>query len=146
LKTRYERHGQFEIGIVTHDGHVYAAFGASVYVRNITGYTRLRDGRISLIRWDGSTMFACRTEVIRRFRDGSIALMFRLTNARFIVGYALGDDGMLFRGELLTDCDSDRARREALGLPEYWSQIDTEDEADPWRGEPAQTDGNYPEL
>ena len=37
--------------------------------------------------------------------SGSLALMFRLTHGRFIVGYALGDDGMLFRGELLTDCD-----------------------------------------
>ena len=66
--------------------------------------------------------------------------MFRLTHGRFIVGYALGDDGMLFRGELLTDCDEDRARHEALELADYWSQIDAEDEADPWHGEPDETD------
>ena len=47
------------------------------------------------------------SEIIREYRDGSIALMFRLTHGRFIVGYALGDDGMLFRGELLTECDED---------------------------------------
>ena len=42
-------------------------------------------------------------------------------------------------GELLTDCDEDRARHEALELAEYWSQIDAEDEADPWHGEPDET-------
>ena len=60
--------------------------------------------------------------------------MFSLTHGRFIVGYALGDDGMLFRGELLTDCDVERARQEAVELAEYWSRIDEEDEADPWHG------------
>ena len=81
-------------------------------------------------------MLACRSEIVRQFHDGSIALMFRLTHGRFVVGYALGDDGMLFRGELLTDCDEDRAAREAVALAEYWSEIDAEDEADPWHGEP----------
>jgi hypothetical protein len=46
---------------------------------------------------------------------------------------------MLFRGDLLTDCDDDRARHEAVALAEYWSQIDADDEADP--GEPDQTEG-----
>ena len=71
------------------------------------------------------------------------ALMFRLTHGRFIVGYALGDDGMLFRGELLTDCDEDRARHEAVELAKYWTGIDAEDEADPWHGEPDESE--YPE-
>ena len=61
-------------------------------------------------------MLACRSEIVREYLDGSIALMFRLTHGRFVVGYALGDDGMLFRGELLTDCDEDRARHEAVEL------------------------------
>jgi hypothetical protein len=43
---------------------------------------------------------------------------------------------MLFRGELLVGCDEERARREAVQLAEYWSGIDSEDEADPWHGEP----------
>ena len=60
--------------------------------------------------------------------------MFRLPNSRFIVGYALGDDGMLFRGELLTDSIDDDARREALDLANYWSEIDADDEANPHRG------------
>ena len=140
MTTRCERRGQLEIGIIDHDGHVYAAFGSSVNSHNVTGYTRLRNGRIRLTRWDGSTMLACRSQVVREHRNGSIALVFCLTNGRFIVGYALGDDGMLFRGELLTDCDEDRARHEALELAEYWSEIDAEDDADPWHGEPDESD------
>jgi hypothetical protein len=139
-----ERRGQGEVGIVTHDGHTYAAFGSSVSGRNITAYTRLRDGCISLTRWDGSTMLTCRSEVVREFRDGSIAFLFRLTNDRFIVGYALGDDGMLFRGELLSGCDEDDAEHEALAIAEHWMEIDAEDEADPWHGEPGKPDdGDY---
>jgi hypothetical protein len=141
MTTKCERRGQLEIGIVTHEGHVFAAFGSSVNGHNVTGYTRRRNGSISLARWDGSTMLACRSEILRQFPDGSIAVMFRLTNGRFIVGYALGDDGMLFRGELLSDCDLDRARHEAFTLADYWSGIDTEDEADPWHGEP--DEGEY---
>jgi hypothetical protein len=139
-KTRCERRGQLEIGVVTHEGHVFAAFGASVYQRNVTGYTRQRNGSISLSRWDGTTMMDCRNEVIRQFHDGSIAMIFRLTHGRFIVGYALGADAMLFRGELLSDCDFDRARHEAFTLADYWSGIDTEDESDPWHGEPGEPD------
>ncbi len=144
MTTRCERRGQGEVGIVTHDGHTYAAFGSSVSGRNITAYTRYRDGCLSLTRWDGSTMLACRSEVVREFHDGSLALVIRLTQHRFIVGYALGDDGMLFRGELLIDCNDDRARHEAVSLAEYWACIDEEDEADPWHGEPTNLDGDYP--
>jgi hypothetical protein len=136
MQTWCERRGQLEIGIVTHDGRVFAAFGASVHGHNITGYTRSDHGRIALTRWDGSTMLACRSEVVREFADGSLSLMFRLTNNRFLIGYALGGDGMLFRGELITVCDDKRARHEALALAGYWAEIDAEDEADPWHGEP----------
>jgi hypothetical protein len=139
MQTRCERRGQIEVGIVTHDGRVFSAFGSSVQAHNVTGYTRYGHGRIALTRWDGSTMLTCRSEVIRRFSDGAIAIMFRLAHGRYIVGYVLGDDGSLFRGELLTDCDDDRARQEALALANYWSEIDAEDEADPWHGEPDET-------
>jgi hypothetical protein len=146
MHTKCERRGQLEIGIVTHDGHVFAAFGSLVSGHNVTGYTRLRNGSMSLTRWDGSTMLACRSETVRKLHDGSIALMFRLTNDRFIVGYALGEDGMIFRGGLVIDCDSDRARHEAMELADYWSGIDTEDEADPWHGEPGEPEeGEYPD-
>jgi len=140
MTTRCERRGQLEIGNVDHEGRIFAAFGSSVQGHNVTGYTRLRNGQIALTRWDGSTMLACRSEIVREYHDGSITLMFRLTHGRFLVGYALGDDGMLFRGELLTDCDEERARHEALELAEYWSGIDVEDEADPWHGEPDESD------
>ena len=135
--------GSLRSGSSTTTVRSYAAFGSSVNGHNLTGYTRQRDGRITLTRWDGSTMLACRCEIVREYRDGSLALVFRLTHGRFIVGYALGDDGMFFRGELLTDCDEGRARREAVALAEYWSGIDAEDEADPWHGEP--DDGGYPD-
>ena len=75
-------------------------------------------------------MLTCRSNVIREYHDGSIALLFRLTHGRFIVGYALGSDGMLFRGELLTHCDDDQARQEAIELSENWSDLDAEDEAE----------------
>ena len=139
MTTRCERRGQLEIGVVDHEGRSYAAFGSSVNGHNVTGYTRNRNGCITLTRWDGSTMLACRSQFVREFTDGSLALVFRLNHGRFLVGYALGDDRMLFSGELLTDCDRERASHEALELAEYWSQIDQEDEADPWHGEPDET-------
>jgi len=146
METRCERRGQVEIGIITHDGHVFAAYGASVYGRHVTGYTRRRNGHVCLTRWDGTTMLGCRSEVVREYHDGSLALVFRLTKGRFVVGYALGGDGMLFRGELVTDCDEDDARRESLSISEHWSETDAEDEADPWHGEPEDPhDGNYPD-
>ncbi len=64
-------------------------------------------------------MFGCRTNTLREFRDGSLALIFRLTHRFYIVGYALGDEGMLFRGELLTDSDDDDARRDAIAIAEH---------------------------
>jgi hypothetical protein len=68
------RRGQCEVGVITQDGHVYAAFGSSVSERNVTAYTRHRDGCLSLTRWHGCTMLACRSEVVREHHDGSLAL------------------------------------------------------------------------
>jgi hypothetical protein len=146
LEIRCERRGQVEIGVIDHKGHVFAAFGSSVNGRNVTAYARHREGCLSLTRWDGSTMLACRSEVVRKFHDGSIVLMFRLAHHRFIVGYALGDDGMLFRGKLLTNRDANDANREALAIAEHWMEIDAEDEVDPWHGEPGEPDnGDSPD-
>jgi|GEM_PF-1260845 len=136
MQMRCERRGQGEVGIVTHDDRVFTAFGATVSGHNITAYTRTDGDRMVLTRWGGGLMLACRSEVVRKYHEDSLALMFRLTNGRFIVGYALGDDGMLFRGELLAGCGGEQARREALRLAEYWAEIDREDEADPWHGVP----------
>jgi hypothetical protein len=141
MRIRCERRGQLEIGILEQDGRVYAAFGAGVHTHNITAFTTAHEGRIVLTTWCGKVMLACRSEVVRTFWDGSLALMFRLTHDRYIVGYALGDNGMLFRGELLTDCDDERARWEAMALVEYWAAIDAEDEADTWHGEPTEPEG-----
>lgn len=136
MELRCERRGQGEVGIVTNGGRVFSAFGASVIGHNVTAYTRNEGGRIALTRWGGGVMLDCRSEVVREYHYGSLAIVFKLTNNRHLVGYALGDDGMLFRGELLADCGDDRARREAIALAHYWAGIDAEDEADPWHGEP----------
>jgi hypothetical protein len=140
MEIRCERRGQGEVGIVTHESRVFSAFGASVSGHNVTAYTLAEGNRIALTRWGGGMMLSCRSEVVWDFHDGSMALMFRLTGGRFVVGYALGNRGMMFRGELLADCDDERARREAIGLSEYWAGIDAEDEVDPWHGEPEEDD------
>lgn len=132
MQMRCERRGQLEIGVIDHDGRIFAAFGAGVEGHNITAYTADHEGQTALTTWCGKVMLACRSEVVRDYWDGSLALLFSLTHGRFIVGYALGELGMLFRGELLVGCDEGRAREESLALADYWAGIDAEDEADPW--------------
>jgi hypothetical protein len=124
--TRSERHGQVEVGIVTHDGREFAALGATVHGRDITAYTKLADGNIVLTTWCGKTMLACRQEVVRQHRDGSLVLLFRLTRRRFVVGYALGESGMLFRGELVTGRTDDEARRAAVYIANMCAAFDDE--------------------
>jgi hypothetical protein len=121
--SRSERHGQTEVGIVTHDGREFAALGATVRGRDITAYTKLDGHRLVLTTWAGKTMLACRCEVVRRHRDGSLVLIFRLTHRRFVVGYALGDSGMLFRGELVTGM-TDEARRSAVFISNLLAAFD----------------------
>ena len=72
-------------------------------------------------------MIDCRSEVVQHFWSDTFAMLFRLTKGRFIVGYSLGD-GMLFRGELITDSDEDEARRQALIIADYYADLDAEDE------------------
>ena len=126
--TRSIRQGQVEIGIIEHEGHEYAAYGATVVRRDITAYIKFKRGHYWLTSWAGGTKLDCRSEVIERFWDGSLALMFRLPKGRFIVGYALGDDGMLFRGELIDGCDDDDARHHAIMLSQNWAEADQMDE------------------
>ncbi len=73
-------------------------------------------------------MLDCRSEVVERFWNGGLALMFRLPRRRYIVGYSLGDDGMLFRGELIDNCDEDEARHHCLMVSANWMELDAEDE------------------
>jgi hypothetical protein len=128
MQTYCVRQGQVEVGIIEHQGREFAALGASVVGRCVTGYTRNIHGDITLTTWCGQTMLACRCEIVERFWADSLALMFRLPRGRFIVGYALADNGMLFRGELLTDGDEDDARHMARQLADQFSELDAEDE------------------
>ena len=127
--SRSERHGQTEVGIVSHEGREFAALGATVHGRDITAYTMLVGGGIALTTWCGKIMLACRHEVVREHRDGTLILLYRLTNGRFIVGYALAENGMLFRGELLTDGTDDEARRAGIYISNFFAAFDAEDEA-----------------
>jgi len=129
MKTWCERQGQVEVGVIEHEGHTCAALGASVRGLQITGYTGLQTGDIFLTTWCGKTTLACRSEVVEEYRDGALALLFRLTEGRFVVGYALGEKGMLFRGEILTDFTDEDARREARRIADHFAVLDAEDEA-----------------
>ena len=126
--TRSVRQGQVEIGIIEHNGHEYAAYGATVVRRDITAYLKFKRGHYWLATWAGGTMLDCRSEVVERYWSGGLALLFRLPRGRFIVGYALGDDGMLFRGELIDGCDEDEARHHCLMVSENWVEVDQMDE------------------
>jgi hypothetical protein len=128
MQTSCVRHGQIEIGIIEHEGREFSALGATIQGYSVSGYTKLLGRKIHLTTWCGQTILGSRSEVIERYWSGSLVLMFRLKNNRFLVGYALGDDGMLFRGELHTDCDEVEARRHALNVAEYFAEIDAEDE------------------
>lgn len=128
MQTYCVRQGQVEVGVIEHQGREFAALGASVVGRSVTGYTRNVHSDITLTTWCGQTMLDCRCEVVEQFWTGSLALMFRLPRGRFIVGYALADHGMLFRGELLINGGEDDARYMALQLSDRFSELDAEDE------------------
>ena len=128
MQTYCVRQGQVEVGVIEHQGGEVGALGASVVGRSVTGYTRNIHGDIMLTTWCGQTMLDCRCEVVERYWTDSLALMFRLPRWRFIVGYALADHGMLFRGELLTDADEDDARYMARQLSDQFAELDAEDE------------------
>jgi hypothetical protein len=127
MTTRCERQGQTEIGFIEHEGREYAALGATVNGRYLTAYTKIRNGTLNLTSWWGKTMLACRSEIAETFNDDSCAVVFSLTRSRFVVGYALAGDGMLFRGELVTGCSLEEARRAAVRIADYFSELDAED-------------------
>lgn len=128
MKSTCVRQGQIEVGIIEHQGREFSALGATVVGCHVTGYTRLVNREIHLSTWCGQTMLSCRSEIVQQFWSGSLALMFRMARGRFIVGYALGEDGMLFRGELLTNCDEIEAHRHALMVSECFADLDDEDD------------------
>ena len=126
--TRSIRQGQIEIGIIEHNGHEFAALGATVVRRDITSYLKFKSGHYWLTTWAGGTTLDCRSEVVERSWNGGLALLFRLPKGRYIVGYALGDDGMLFRGELIDNCTEDEARHHCMMVAENWMELDQMDE------------------
>jgi hypothetical protein len=126
MKTKCVRQGQIEIGIIEHNGHEFSALGATVVGCHVTGYTKQINGDIHLASWCGETILACRSEVVERFWSGTMALMFRLTSGRFIVGYSLGME-MLFRGELFIGNEND-ARSMARQVADQFAELDAEDE------------------
>lgn len=128
MQTSCVRSGQIEVGIINHEGKEFSAIGASVVGRTLTAYTKLAHGEIHLTSWCGQTILACRSEVVQRYADDSMAIIFRLTGNQFIVGYALADNGMLFRGELLRHGDEDDARYLARHLADDFAQLDADDE------------------
>jgi hypothetical protein len=129
MKTWCERQGQVEVGVIEDEGWTITALGASVQGKQITGYTGLQTRDIFLTTWCGKTTLACRSEVIEEYRNGWLALMFRLARGRFIVGYALGDKGMLFRGERLAGHTDEETRAATHQLADYWAERDAEDES-----------------
>lgn len=128
MQTTCIREGQVEIGIIEHEGRKFSALGATVFGREITAYTKLVDDHIHLMTWCGKTMLACRSEVVERFWSGAIALTFRLPRGRFIIGYALGENGMLFRGEMISGGDESEARHHAMMIADCFASLDAEDE------------------
>ena len=140
MNTRTERHGQTEIGIISHNGREFAAIGASVNGRHVTGYIKpgSRYGVTALTQWGPRIMLECRCHVaeyyrhVNEFGDSGEALVFTLATrngeTRHIVGYSLGD-GMLFRGELITGYATDDADYQAKQIALDWIERDEEQRA-----------------
>jgi hypothetical protein len=107
--------------------------GTSTRGVEVSGYTAGRYHTI-LKTSDGRTILDSRCDVATSYpnvEDGpTYALVFALPRGRWIVGYALGMQGMLFRGELRTDCaDESEARLAARDVAERLIQRDAEDSA-----------------
>src|SRR5947209_6933888 len=126
-KTYCLRHGQTEVGVIEHQGHAFAALGASVQGKQVTGYTHCVRGDVILKTWCGKTLLGSRSEIVETYPADEwgqgVALVFRLANGRAIVGYALDKQGMLFRGELVEDDFEHAAKQEA----EHWRRLDAKD-------------------
>jgi hypothetical protein len=73
-------------------------------------------------------MLDCRSDVVERFWNGGLALLFRLPKRRFIVGYVIDGNGSLFRGELIEGCSEDEARRHCKMVAVNWMELDQIDE------------------
>lgn len=83
MRTWCERQGQIEVGVMEHEGHTFAALGASVQGRTVTGYQKTKNGEVTLTTWCGESMLACRSEVVEQYHDGALVLIVRLRKGRF---------------------------------------------------------------
>ena len=77
-KTQWRPLAQFaevkiQIGIIEHDGHEFAALGATVVRKDLTGYIKFKRGHFWLTTWAGGTMLDCRSEIVERFWNGGLA-------------------------------------------------------------------------
>jgi hypothetical protein len=111
----------------------FGAPGSSVHGSDVTGYTGGRYHTI-LKSFDGRTILDARSRIVRTYRteDGeSCALVFSLPRGRYIVGYALGLEGMLFRGELRDEPDDDDSEADsaARDVAERLIELDAEEDA-----------------
>jgi hypothetical protein len=132
MKSHCVKRGQTEIGIVEHEGREFVALGASVNGRDITAYINREGREITLQSWFGHAILACRSEIVETYRldgDKTHALVFSLTHGRYVVGYALADNGMLFRGELIDHCDFQEAAYQAKECSRRFMELDAEDQA-----------------
>ena len=130
MQTSCIRKGQVEFGIVEHEGREFVAMGDSVAGRDISAYTRLWHGGIGLASWGGQVLVQGRSEIVERFADGSLALIFRLGHGRFLAGYALGEEGMLFRGELLEDSEGQARWTARMASEQFAAQDEADTETD----------------
>lgn len=128
MKTWCERLGQVEVGVIEYEGRTFAALGASVQGRHVTGYTGLQRRDIFLSTWCGKTMLACRSEVIEEYHDGGSRPDVSAHQGPVHRRLRLGERGMLFRGELLSDCTDEEARRTARQIAEHFAELDSFDE------------------
>ena len=147
-----------EVGVLTHERKHYAAYGATVVGRQVTGYTHNPDYQrrlkgypklsmvncrdsdtVELKSWNGKvTLMSCRHEIVATYpyiengisgkRDPACAIMWCLTKGHYIVGYAFGTHGTLFRGELIqTNCRKE-AREICVETARYWIELDAEEQ------------------
>lgn len=107
------------------------ASGATVHGKHVCGYLKpLPNGRAALTTGAGQTMLVARCETVATYTnihgDRSHAILFCLPKGRFLGGHALGDNGDLFRGELLDATTDTEARYDAQQIAEHWFQRDAE--------------------
>ena len=126
--TRSVRQGQIEIGIIEHNGHEYVALGATVVRQRPDGLRQVQAKSFLVDDWAGGTMLDCRSEVVERYWNGGMALMFRLPVVGSSWDMSSTATEALFRGELIDNCDEDEARHHCLMVANNWMELDAEDQ------------------